>query len=442
MPRLLISMALVVVCIFVVIIGFKWVLDSGWFLAVLAVLFGLVSIHTGLEYHKSLSFVRGEIENVPISDLTKAISWLSELSKGGATGMIGGGRGAWLNVDKVADRIGGEFKSKWLSIVQNHRMPIRERTMVLTIPVAFLPFVGVFLILFFVKTGIFQLVALLSLLPLMIVMFRFLSKKVMAVSDLYESEEARTTAGVLARQLILLVSTRTTRPIKVVLAGGEYEHVHAIDSAWGSTIAEIEPSGVTVSGKERFFPHGLKEEHVSFLGSKRNWHIATILAHASVGFITVPLVFLFLQKIISGMADNLDRGAFGLTIIAAVFGQFFVYVSMPQMKLFFTGGKVTALDLYAIVKRTPSHLMMNTNYSDFIEKTAFLTTMNEKRTMKLSELADSIKFWLRDEENQPMEQRYFNIEGDKVSLTAKGEELAELVEKKMRGETHVFLNRF
>jgi len=161
-PRILVSFILVFVAIFVVIIGFPWVLNDGGILVLFAVLFGLLFVHVGLEYHKSKGLAKGEVENVSISDLTKAISWLSRVSEGKIISRMGSGGDAWVNVGRVADRLGGDFRSRWLTIVQNHKMPMRTRYLFFMMFVGFLPMYAMVAILV-VTSGLLQLVALIAL---------------------------------------------------------------------------------------------------------------------------------------------------------------------------------------------------------------------------------------------------------------------------------------
>lgn len=433
-PRLFISLALIFVCIFAVVLGFYWLVNSIWFFVLLLVLFGLCFTQLGLEYRKSKRLVIGNVGDLSISDLTKAISWLSLFSE--RKRMFGGpGGDAWVNVSIVADHIGGEFKAKWLSIIQSHKMPMRERNSLVSIFSISLPLFAMIFVLGWVKIESVQIAALGALSVVMIVWMYLISKKLRTDSNLYESEEAMSTAGDMVRELIPWVSSRASRPIRVVLANAKYEHVRAIDSVWGNAIAEIVPDTIGGSRKESSDSILLGQDTSSFLASQRNWRIATVLAHLSAGFVTILMFSSALPEVLLGTPDALDIEGFGLIAILVPFSQYFIYVTMPMMKTFFTGGKVSASDIHTILKRTPKSILPTAQHPDFDEKTDFLMTLSQKQHMRISELEDSMKLWLREESNQPSKRKYFQVEGNIVSLTPKGDELAELVKEKIHPDS-------
>jgi len=248
--------------------------------------------------------------------------------------------------------------------------------------------------------------------------------------NVFWNEEVGCTARILLEQLISWVVERTERPITVVLSSSNYKHVRVVGAAWGSIIGEIEPAGAETK-EEREFSASLSGEHRRRLASRKRWRIATILAHVFVGFVTVYLAFFVGQKIFLGTADRLDTGSFGLLVLLVGFGQYFVYISVPMMKIFFTGGEVMSADLHSMVKRVPANLLRNMNEPIFFERIDFLRNFGQQEALNFSELADSTKLWLRDEQNEPFEERCFNVEQGKVTLTPRGRELLKLVKDKI-----------
>jgi hypothetical protein len=96
-----------------------------------AVSFGLMFGYLGIEYYRGESFVKEELDGVPISDMTKAIYWLSYV--GAEKIPVLGGYGYWKRVRKIALRINGDFLSRWQSIEARYRTRPRLRTSPLVI---------------------------------------------------------------------------------------------------------------------------------------------------------------------------------------------------------------------------------------------------------------------------------------------------------------------
>lgn len=141
-------------------------------------------------------------------------------------------------------------------------------------------------------------------------------------------------------------------------------------------------------------------------------------------------MFLGIQRFVNGTADKLDRAYFGLFLILVPFAQYFVYVTMPSLKMFFTGGNLKVWEIHEIVKKTPSHMLRSWHDPAIGEKVFFVKEISEGKEPKFSELEYPIKFWLNDDQSQPDQDRYFKFDGDTVVLTPKGKELADLVSRK------------
>lgn len=136
---------------------------------------------------------------------------------------------------------------------------MRERNIPILLLVGLTPVFFMLPILALVPSGGLQTVLLITL---AIVTTAFLSRLVKKSQgdldlDIYD-DEVGTSAKIMLQQLITWVSEKTTQPITVVIAGGEHPHLKHVDTAWGNTIAVIEPNA---QGALRNF--GIKSYRVS-----------------------------------------------------------------------------------------------------------------------------------------------------------------------------------
>lgn len=101
-PRLLVSLAVGVALFFAVFVLAPSLLNNAFVVfGMLGAVFGVLLLILYAEWRKGKNLVRGHIDNVPIADLTAAISWLSAISIGRRITMIGPSDG-WVKVGGVA----------------------------------------------------------------------------------------------------------------------------------------------------------------------------------------------------------------------------------------------------------------------------------------------------------------------------------------------------
>jgi len=200
----------------------------------------ILSVYLGIEIFNAHRFVKGTIENVAISDLTKTIFWLSIVGSGKV--MPNEFQLYYKNVTKTLRKMDIEFKANWEKITQKYslHLPLRNIYILGGIVVGiFGSILGQALKIEAVSWGFIGLVLLLFLL------YAFTYKKGReSIESLAKDVDAMDTARRLAQQLILWTFEHAKKPVKVMLAQDDYSNIKTVGSVYGSVIAEIEPKTV------------------------------------------------------------------------------------------------------------------------------------------------------------------------------------------------------
>jgi hypothetical protein len=345
-----------------------------------AVSFGLMFGYLGIEYYRGESFVKEELDGVRISDMTKAIYWLSYV--GADKIPVLGGYGYWKRVRKIALRINGDFLSRWQSIEARYRTRPRLRTSPLVIQ---------------------------------------------------DAPEERSIARQLAQDLISWASERSEEPIYVVVGDEKFEGVERIGTVRNQPIVEISPKRVAGFKVRRDKPKETSLlQSVPYL-SKRNEKVAYATFHILLALLAGIVVFTVWRKILlADVTDQYDLAAGLMSVLAFGLGQYMVYAGFPSMMAYFKEGQISPSEFYTLVKRTPKQMLPGLNMVDLYlrERVSFLKEVQEKGSVDSSALKETIKEWLKLDSEQPLNDRYFNIEGNAVVLTGKGNDLARLVIEK------------
>lgn len=194
-----------------------WIAGSG------AILIGYLC----LEALHAQRLVKGAIENVAISDLTRAIYWLSSAGSGKVESSIN-----LVNctvVQKTLEKINGEMQVNWEKIVQEYPFPNlnMKKFVALALGGVACAFAGIFLGVFLhIPLLGFALIGLMIL--LLIMTFSRLAKPLEMANSLISDPEAVKTSRWLAQQLINWTSERIKKPLKVVLLDDNYSTVRLL----------------------------------------------------------------------------------------------------------------------------------------------------------------------------------------------------------------------
>lgn len=127
-PRALIIVLVGIFC-FVLLFMFLSQYGSLAMLAGLVLTSSLMFGYLGIEHYKGKAYVRGELDGVFISDLTKAIYWLSYIGADRVPG-LGGYGGYWKRVRKIAPKISGDFLARWHGVEGRYSTSTRLRAQV------------------------------------------------------------------------------------------------------------------------------------------------------------------------------------------------------------------------------------------------------------------------------------------------------------------------
>jgi hypothetical protein len=340
--------------------------------------------YLGIEYYRSKAYVKGELDGLPISDLTKTIYWLSYVGADKIP-ILGGYGSYWKSVRKIASIINGDFLARWKSIEDRYRISITVK---------------------------------LRPSPLLI----------------QDTPQERSIARQLAQDLISWASERTEKPIYVIVSDEKFEGVQRIGTVRNQPIVEIGPKRLA----EFEVPH-YESKETSLLQSvpypsKRKEQAVYATFHILFALLTGFLIFVVWRKILLvGVTDEYNLPVGLLSVVAFGLGQYMVYAGFPaMMAYFFNEGYISPSQLYTLVKRTPQQMLPSLDMVDpyLREKILFLKEISEKGRVDTSTLKEFIKEWLKLDSEQLPNDRYFNIEENDVVLTRKGEALAKLVVEK------------
>jgi hypothetical protein len=241
MPRMLIAIMLWIAIVFVA--SFVTDLTSAvfiWF----PVSFSVLCAYLGLEFFNAHRLVKGTVEGVLLSDLTKTIFWLSIVGSGKV--MPNEFQLYYRNVIKTIGKMNSEFKANWERITQKYslHLPVRNIYILGGIVIGlFGSVLGEVLRIEALSWGSIGLVLILFLL------YAFTYKKGReSIESLAKDVDAAEIARQLAQRLILWTSEHAQKPLQVMLAQDNYSNIRVVGSTYATTIAEIIPK--TVSNKK------------------------------------------------------------------------------------------------------------------------------------------------------------------------------------------------
>jgi len=433
-PHFVLAFSAVIVMFAVISVIFSSYVGTVWLWSVFGLLFGSLFFFLGIEYYRSTHLVKGNIDGIPISDLTKAIYWLSIINSGAASFYLGG-INYYQNVSKVLSRIGGEAETKWQSVTRRHRMP-ETRGLYALVIVAILAMLSMFLTFAFFRN--LEILAVVIMVIIAFVVLREAGNQFRMGAIIAQDPQTVEVTDYLIKKMVSWISAKTHEPIRVVLGGKTVEGAEAVDSLQSYIIAEIKPKG-TMSrspSETQFFVSSEKEKwRVRRIErSERNLRVLYLSLHIAVGTICGFLVFAFSKRLLSGKADALDIVAMAGVIGLFALGQFFLYIYIPLMKVLFQGGKAASSDLEMIAKRFENSRLQRLSATDpeFRQRIWFFITLERDKSADFSTVEEPIKLWIKKEAEQPSAFKYLKLDGNIVTLTAKGETLAKTLEKKMK----------
>jgi hypothetical protein len=414
LPRMLIFIVLWLISIFVPLFMFGM---QSWFLPWLVGDFLIMLIYIGLEYLHMSKLVKGTIGNVSISDLTKAIYWLSIAGTGKTP--LGQGFFSYKNVSNVVNRIGGDLKTEWEQIREKYRL-LNPRKYMLLIISLFLCSFGILLAHFLDINLVSWCLAAAAL--ILILALGLANKKMHdTVETLIKDKSTAWKTRWMTQELLNWVSDRTAKPLQVMLAEDNYSGIKVTGSVFASVIVEIQPRSQHEMIAKRSeqtlepapeIPHRETEE-----ARQQKWEplrlalvvISTMSSLALLGLslpflsripqfssgITgsilslvwvilaivlpfVPIELFFRRKHLNssflivlalllvfvgvptlewlGISEKMAWMSIGTTIIviSVVAFAILLYAGLPFLKLILRGGEIKPSDLERIVKRIPS----------------------------------------------------------------------------------------
>jgi hypothetical protein len=465
-----------------------------WFVAD----FALVFTYIALEFYHASRLVTGRIEDVAISDLGKAIYWLSIV---GSRKVPSGQEFRYYgNVTKVADGIGGNLKLEWQEVLRKSHLPNPITSICLLIGI-FICLSGIVLALFLSIEPLTWIIFV-PMAILFIVFSNTHKKGREGVESLIKSVESTQTACRLAQELISWVSPRISRPLKVMLAEDVYSQVSIVGTIFGSSVAEIQPEArIVESGVSRelastpapkeYKPITVRQEKweplwmtlivIGFVVSLillevavpfLNWvyqlsysvagDVLTLIAAivvVSLPFVPIELffrrkhlassipvliivLFVFLAVPIlewAGLSERMAWRTFLSTsmIVVIALSAALLYFGWPFLRIIFRGGVVKPSDLEEVVRRFPATVIrrMIKQEGQVKERLEFLIALHSKGFIAMSEVPESIREWINEDARQPPSLRYFSLTQDSVSLTELSKPLAKALQKKLGPST-------
>lgn len=489
LPRMLVFIMLWVVTLFVPFMLNLPPWSLFWFVGD----FAIFSLYICFEFRRASKLVKGTIDDVLISDLTKAIYWLSIVGSKKVPSQQFFYSG---NVTKVVNLIGGKCQTNWDEILRKYRLPNRTQNLLILGGLIISPF-GILLaqvlnleFLSWIFTG-------LALLLLLTFSIEYKKGKE-SIEALVRSDEATKTTRWLAQELIFLASERAKKPLRVMLEEGNYSSIKIVGSIFGTAIAEIEPKGkLPEEGKRgEYAPTIISKEYKPTLNSKEKWE-PLWLALVFIGFLTslallkisipflnwvyitfhglggdivvlfaaimvvslpfIPIELFFRRKHLTssifvvvtllfiflgiptlewiGLSEKMAWRTFfnvSMIVLIAVF-LVFLYFGFPFLKMILRGGEIKPSDLEENVRRVPARSIRKLvrQNEEVGQRFDFLTTLYSKVSIKLSEVPESVRVWVNEDAKQSPKTRYFNLREDSVSLTEMGESLARALHKKL-----------
>lgn len=450
-----------------------------------------ILLYLGLEYRHASKLAKGYVDTVRVSDLTKAIYWLSIVSSRKAPTQE---TFYYRNVAKVVHRMGGRMEIEWNEIFKKYKpLNLRMYIFLSALGVAGVvgSTVGQSLHILWIEWLLIGL-ALASLLALAITY----KKSKDNIESFIRDEQTNKLTRVLAEDLISWTSERTKQPLQVMLAQTNYSDTKIVDSIYGVAIVKIEPRNIltqsekqaqplniSTSGKEaliddaqeKWEPLSLVIILIGTLSSVAllelslpflNWifnifygsDIAVLVAAIAIialpfapieiffrrkhltspAWIVLPLIFILLgvptlQWL--GLNEQTAWMTFGttFTLIGLIILTILTYLALPFLKIIFRGGNIRPSDISDIVKRVPkwSVRRMLAQNEGTGQRFAFIVALYGMGTMKLEDAPESMRKWINEDATQPDAARYFVVKDGSVGLTRMGESLSKVLEKKL-----------
>jgi hypothetical protein len=422
LPRFLVALAGVMIFMFTLLIFFsKWV-DAFWFWAAFVMIFGILFIFLGVEYFRSTQLVKGAIGSVKISDLTKAIYWLSTINSRKGNFSLGGYH-YWRNVENVTKTLGGKLHEEWQGIVSKYKLSVSRKIYVLfAIPLLCMPIILVVIIIDFP----FSLTAPIMGLILAIVMgVLFLTgSHLRTLKNMATDPEVKRTTNYLLHELISWTSANSNKPIRVIAAGNAYPNTRSAGSLFGFLIIEITPMSGDFLKIEETQPSPIGVPfHRKGIVSLLIYVIPAVL----MGYF---LVFRSIQRVIE--KASFDSIVFAiLSISVLVFFELALYWYIPIFRGMLRGD-ISPSD-FALAARRFTKGMLKSYSEDpmFKQRINFILETYRRNRLKTEEISESIRLWIKKDSEQPPQLRYFVLSHDSVELTNKGKELAEILMKKL-----------
>jgi hypothetical protein len=437
MPRWFVVIIGAVIIMAVIMLSLPSLVLSGWLWAVIASTFGCAISFVIVDYYRSTRLVQGCVSDMPLSDLTKALYWLSAVNSG-ATSFSMGGLNYWQNVNKVAEKMGQEFQTRWNSIIQYYGMP-NPKYQYVAIVLVFLAMLAMpTTLVIFRELHTWTIIALLAV---ALAGLALVGKQMQTIRLISLDPKAKETISFLIAELVSWVSAQTSRPIRVVLAGVTLPEIVSIDSLFGFAIAEIQPKsalgGHVESAPKEINLENEERQKEQIMKARDQQRLLNAFVHLAVAAVTAYLVFSGFGALLFREFDTFNLIATGMSLFLFVLLQYFLYTYLPMMKMLFRGGKASPFDFETLVKRLPKRTLKAACASDydFGQKTSFLTKTLREGTTDLSTLDECVELWILEDFKGPAEFRYFEIEGDNVTLTENGHRLARTLADKL-GKDH------
>jgi len=461
-----------------------------WFAADFTIIF----VYLVIEFRHASKLVKGTIENVPISDLTKAIYWLSII---GARKMPSTEDFRYYgSVTKVISKMGTNFRIAWQEIQGKHRLP-DPMTGIYII-------VGIFTCLFGIVLSEFLKIEMLSwifIVPIvaLFIIFSVIHKRGReSMESLIASDESTSNARWLAQELISWASERTSKPLKVKLAEANYSSVKMVETVYGVTVVEIEPIveraesdlgresalrpvsreyRLLDAGHEKWEPLWISLVFVGIVSSLAlskicipflNWiyqlsyslvgDVLTVIAAivvVSLPFVPIELffrgkhltssipvlvlvLFVFLGVPILewvGLSERMAWRTFLSTSMIVVVALFMIllYFGWPFLRIVFRGGVIEPSDLEGVVRRFPARFIRRIikQEGQVRDRLEFLIALYSHGFIAMAEVPESIKEWINEDARQPQSLRYFTLTQDSVSLTELSKPMAKALQEKL-----------
>lgn len=435
MPRFLVGLVPVIILPIALLILFHdWVMP--WFYAVMLLSYGTFSIFLFVEYFRSTKLVKGQVAGLKISDLTRAIYWSSVMNSEAARFSLGGYH-YWTNVENVMKIIDGRLQEQWKAILYKYTLPT-PRKMYGSAAVALLMMPIILAVIILEVPFYLTLLAMLGVLGVLFVSLSITGRQFETIRMMGLDDEVEKFTVQLQNELTAWIFTKSNRPIRLLVAGDVPSNASSVGSLFGHLIVEIRPSSIVSAQIQDGTPTQKIPEAPSYMKQITST-IPYLMLAALLGYL---LVFPSLTRLI-GKISPLSAILAVMSVGLLVFVELSVYWFAPFFRAMFRG-EFSSSDFALVIKRLPGGILKNwTSYPGLQTQINFMLEIRQRSTIKVGELQDAIRLWIQEDGNRPPQSRYFIIEDDSLELTAKGKELADLVNRKLHSSRNTdSLSRF